>query len=73
MSEADQNLEETVKIIKNLQKTLFTWRVLYAILQKLRVMRIYCACKNIHVRRFPRMVPCGVRLGPQEKEPGGRN
>ena len=29
--------------------------------------------KNIHVRRFPRMVPCGVRLGPQEKEPGGRN
>lgn len=27
MSEADQNLEETVKIIKNLQKTLFTWRV----------------------------------------------
>ena len=29
--------------------------------------------QNIHVRRFPRMVPCGVRLGPQEKEPGGRN
>ena len=27
MSEADQNLERTVKIIKNLQKTLFTWRV----------------------------------------------
>ena len=27
MSEADQNLEKPVKIIKNLQKTLFTWRV----------------------------------------------
>ena len=73
MSEADQNLEETVKIIKNLQKTSLHGGFLYAILQKLRVMRIYCACKNIHVRRFPRMVPCGVRLGPQEKEPGGRN
>ena len=72
-AEVNQNLEKPVIIIKNLQKILFTWRFLYAILQELRVMRIYCVCKNIHVRRFPRMVPCGVRLGPQEKEPGGRN
>ena len=63
-SGSQQNLEETVKIIKK-------WKL--DVIHSHTEFGVYCVCKNIHVRRFPRMVPCGVRLGPQEREPGGRN
>ena len=73
MSEADQNLEETVKIIKNLQKTLFTWRVFVCYTTEV-ASHAHLLCVQKYTRsEIPADGACGVRLGPQEKEPGGRN
>ena len=73
MSEADQNLEETVKIIKNLQKTLFTWRVFVCYTTEVASHAHLLRVQKYTRSEIPADGACGVRLGPQEKEPGGRN
>lgn len=68
-SEPGRNCKNNKKFAKNL----FTWRVFVCYTTEVASHAHLLRVQKYTRSEIPADGACGVRLGPQEKEPGGRN